>query len=67
MTWRTDPRNLTGDMGPRYRHFWQRNQGDPCKGDYQANLEAAGEKQNIGWTYAVTFSWGEQQQCPPSS
>jgi hypothetical protein len=38
-----------------------------CKGDYQADLEDAGEKQNIGWTYAVTFSWGAQQQCPPSS
>ena len=34
-----------------------------CKGDYQANLEDAGERQNIGWTYALSMSWGSERQC----
>lgn len=34
-----------------------------CKGEYQANLEDAGERLNIGWTYALSMSWGSQKQC----
>jgi hypothetical protein len=38
-----------------------------CKGDYQAGLEGAGERQNIGWSYVVTFSWNAKQECPPKN
>ena len=29
MAWESRPRNVSGKIGPRYRHFWQQNQGDP--------------------------------------
>ncbi|MFO1468399.1 MAG: hypothetical protein U1F35_18475 [Steroidobacteraceae bacterium] len=35
-----------------------------CKGDYQADLEHAAERRNIGWSYSLTLSWGAQKRCP---
>ena len=35
-----------------------------CKGDYQADLEDAAERRNIGWSYSLTLSWGAQKRCP---
>ena len=34
-----------------------------CKGDYEANIEYAGERQNAGWSYSVSMSWSPENKC----